>query len=254
VEPTRCPALAYYCRTATIDDRQLALARASLSAQERARHDQRAVADDRRSFAVAHGLLRHRLADAIGRAPAQLTFDHDGFGKPFLVPDGDNRVPVFSLSHSRDVVACVVAPAGRVGIDVEPIRSSLDALGFARRFFSPDETAWLDASAPSDRARRLCALWTLKEALSKALGYGLGLPLTSTSFRISGGTASVAVFPPFDDDAWHCTSVDLGGTHMVGIVANAAAASAPVDLVEVDAGGVRQSSHSCCARRSSDKT
>jgi 4'-phosphopantetheinyl transferase len=179
--------------------------------------------------------LRHVLAGRIGGAPAQVRFDCDRFGKPFLVPDGDGPAPVFNLSHCRDVVACVVAPAGRVGIDVEPIRPSIDALGFARRFFSPAEASWLEAAAPCERALRLCALWTLKEALSKALGYGLGLPLTSTSFEISDGAVSLTVFPPFHDDVWHCASIDLDGTHMVGVVANAAAASAPVDLIEAHA-------------------
>jgi phosphopantetheinyl transferase len=231
---TARPARAYYCRSAGIAGDQLDVMWSWLSADERARHDQRSGTARRQSFAVAHAVLRRVLADATGSAPAQLTFDRDRYGKPFVVPDGDNPPPAFSLSHCHDVVACVVAGTGRVGIDVEPITSSIDAIGFARRFFPPAEASWVEAAAPLHRASRFYALWTLKEALSKALGYGLGLPLTSTSFAISADAVSVALSPPFDDDMWHCASIDLGGTHMVGVVANSAAASAPLDLLEVN--------------------
>ena len=225
--------VAYYCRTIDITDHQLDEARTWFSADERARHDTLSVADDRRSFAAAHGLLRQVLAATVGGSPAQVMFDRDGHGKPFLVPDVARPTVAFSLSHCRDVVACVVAPAGRVGIDVEPIRPSLDSVAFAQRFFSPAEAAWIAAMRSFDRGAGVCAVWTLKEALSKALGYGLGLPLTSTSFEIHGRDVTAAVFPPFDDDVWHCRSIDIDGTHKLGVVANAAAAAAPVDIVEI---------------------
>lgn len=225
--------VAYYCRTTDINDPQLDEARTWFSAEERARHDRLSMADDRRSFAAAHGLLRQVLATTVGGSPAQLMFGRDGHGKPFLVPDVARPTVPFSLSHCRDVVACVIAPAGRVGIDVEPIRPSLDSAAFAQRFFSPAEAAWIAAMPSFDRGSGVCAVWTLKEALSKALGYGLGLPLTSTSFEICGRDVTATVFPPFDDDVWHCGSTDIDGTHTLGVVANAAAAAAPVDVVEV---------------------
>lgn len=230
---TSVPPVAYYCRTSDLTDYQLDEARTWLSAEERARHDRLSMADDRRSFAAAHGLLRQVLAATVGGSPTQGVFDRDRHGKPFLVPDVARPTMAFSLSHCRDVVACVVAPAGRVGIDVEPVRPSLDSVGFAQRFFSPAEAAWIAAMPPFNRGSGVCAVWTLKEALSKALGYGLGLPLTSTSFAICGRDVSATVFPPFDDDVWHCGSIDIDGTHKLGVVANAAAAAAPVDVVEI---------------------
>jgi 4'-phosphopantetheinyl transferase len=225
--------VAYYCRTIDITDHQLDKVRTWFSAEERARHDMLSIPDDRRAFAAAHGLLRQVLATTVGGSPAQVMFDRDGYGKPFLVPGVARPTVAFSLSHCRDVVACVVTPAGRVGIDVEPIRPSLESVAFAQRFFSPAEAAWIAAMPSFDRGSGVCAVWTLKEALSKALGYGLGLPLTSTSFEIYGRDVTAAVFPPFDDDVWHCRSIDIDGTHKLGVVANAAAAAAPVDVVEM---------------------
>jgi phosphopantetheinyl transferase len=115
------------------------------------------------------------------------------------------------------------------------VTTTIDAVAFARRLFTGAEVAWLEAAAPGDQPSRLCTLWTLKEALSKALGYGLGLPLTSTSFTVDSGRVALTVFPSFDDDVWHCATINLG-SHVVSVVANAAAAAVPVDIVEVDVG------------------
>ena len=232
VPRARAGTIASCCRTAGLDPRSLAAARSVLSDDERTRHDQFSRDDDRVAYAMAHALLRGLLAQLTGGEPAALRFDRDVYGKPFIVPD-TTATAVFSLSHCPGVASCVAAPAGRVGIDVEPIATTIDAVAFARRFFTGAEAAWLESAAPCDRPSRLCTLWTLKEALAKALGYGLGLPLTSTSFTIDAGSVALTVFPPFDDDVWHCATVDLG-SHVVSVVANEAAAAAPLHLVEVE--------------------
>lgn len=77
--------------------------------------------------------------------------------------------PAFSITHTRDYVACCVADSGDVGVDLEAIDPRRRVARVARRFFSPREADWLDTQ-PRDR---FFMLWVLKEAYGKATGSGV---------------------------------------------------------------------------------
>jgi 4'-phosphopantetheinyl transferase len=83
-------------------------------------------------------------------------------GKPYL-PDG----PHISLAHSRTAAAVALSTLGPVGVDLEPDRDRPTA-GLARHWFTAPEAEWI-ALHPDD----FLPLWTLKEAVGKALGTGL---------------------------------------------------------------------------------
>jgi 4'-phosphopantetheinyl transferase len=84
-----------------------------------------------------------------------------------------------NISHCRGLVACVAAFECCVGIDAE----SLDAATFdghigssvAEELISREEIGWLRCRPPLTTGAGLLRLWTLKEALAKADGGGLGL-------------------------------------------------------------------------------
>jgi 4'-phosphopantetheinyl transferase len=74
-----------------------------------------------------------------------------------------------SLSHSNGHAAVAVAPAGvRLGVDLEFTRVR-DVASLAQLAFSSRERADLQRRADSERIRHFYTLWTLKEALAKAL-------------------------------------------------------------------------------------
>jgi hypothetical protein len=74
-----------------------------------------------------------------------------------------------SLSHSGGYAALVRAhPALRVGVDLE-LNRPRDSLAIARTAFSAAEMQTLQAAAASERDRLFYAMWTMKEALAKAL-------------------------------------------------------------------------------------
>src|SRR5262249_5736180 len=118
-----------------------------------------------------------------------------------------------SLSHSRGLVACALAHDRLVGVDVQPVDMTLDVMTLARRFFAPEEAAALDACVPEQRASRFCELWTLKEALFKALGLGLGLRPDCASFHVDDGEVSFASRSTLTDGDWSFVVTDVGGTH-----------------------------------------
>ncbi len=83
-----------------------------------------------------------------------------------------------SLSHSGDLVAVAIVPVGtcapvRVGIDVESCRSLGE--GIADLVCTPDE-AGADVAEP-DPGCALMTRWTRKEAVLKAQGVGLVVPM-----------------------------------------------------------------------------
>ena len=117
------------------------------------------------------GLL---LADGVVSAPATAIVRKDAAGAPRLVvyePDtGRYEVRACSLSHSGAWVLCAYAPSrgGRVGVDVE--RRSW-RLPYLRRKYANKADKLLD---PRDSTAAGTVTWSLKEALSKLLGTGMG--------------------------------------------------------------------------------
>lgn len=79
----------------------------------------------------------------------------------------------YSLSHSAGHAALLLAPAGmRLGVDLEALRPR-DYLRIARFAFHEQELSALEASAGEARSELFYVLWTLKEALGKALQLSL---------------------------------------------------------------------------------
>ena len=90
----------------------------------------------------------------------------------------------FNLSHSGETVLCAVSDRP-LGCDVEGLRPFDPAL--PRRFFHPEECAWLFSLPAAEQPAAFMRLWTLKESYVKALGVGLTLPLCDFAFSLSDG-------------------------------------------------------------------
>jgi 4'-phosphopantetheinyl transferase len=156
------------------------------------------------SLAGLH-LLRH-LAHARGVGDFRLEqIQTTELGKPHVEGLGD-----FSISHDEDLVACALTDEGRVGLDVEKVRS-IKIAHFAR-VFTAAELDWID-----DDERRFFDLWTRKEAAVKVSGeHGIGhmqsVNVEHTQARLDGAdlnlhpltlvpdyTACLASDAPIDD-------------------------------------------------------
>lgn len=113
-----------------------------------------------------------------------LVLTRDAHGRPHL--DGDTHHVDLNWSHSGDWLIAAYAENVRVGIDIELLRPRPKALALAKRFFAPEETAWL-ATLADDPARLQHAftrLWCAKEALLKAHGRGLSFGLEKLRFAL----------------------------------------------------------------------
>lgn len=144
--------------------------------------EERAVAaafespERRRSYVIAHALLRTILGKVAGVAPNELVFRYGGRGKPELAGPGSQNVQ-FNMSHSRDVMLVAVAHGRRVGVDIEHIDEPGDVRRITARFLSPRDRDAIER-LPADRQREaFLRCWTRKEAYMKARGDGISRPL-----------------------------------------------------------------------------
>lgn len=162
----------FLCDLGPGDARHLPALLAKLDEAERARAARFRFDQHRLGYAAAHALKRHAL-DRFTGAPRPWRFATGAHGKPRLDPPFD-RVH-FNLSHTDGLVAVALSRSGEIGVDVESTAREPDEATFARLILAPQERAELDGC--EDRPNRLLRRWVAKEALVKAIGLGLSLPV-----------------------------------------------------------------------------
>jgi len=168
--------------------------RETLSAEERHRADRFVFERDRIRYTVAHAVLRHLLSRYCGEPPASLRFSAAAAGKPSL----QSATPLhFNLTHS-DERALLAVGQRELGVDLEKVRSNIEALAISRHYFFGSERDAIESAPSPERDRLFFRYWVAKEAVLKAQGIGLGFPLDRfrIEFRPDGETARVETFDP----------------------------------------------------------
>jgi 4'-phosphopantetheinyl transferase len=155
---------------------------ATLHPSEVARADRFHFEKDRRRFVACRGLLRVLLGKLLSKAPARVRLDEGPHGKPMLRPNGKEG-PQFNLSHSGERVLLAFSE-DTLGVDLEEHRGDVEFLDVAKRFFSPDEAAYLREQPEPERAHTFFRFWSAKEAYLKALGTGFSLPSSCFTIRL----------------------------------------------------------------------
>ena len=187
-----------------------------LSPDERARAARFLRPADRARSIASRTALRELLARYSGEAPAALRFVAGRNGKPALDAAQAGRAPRFNVAHSGRIVLLAFA-ACDVCVDVEAVRSSVEAAALARRFFSPDERAAVSAATPSERDGTFFRIWSRKEAFLKAHGLGLSASLPGFTTTSPAGTGLASVGGVGEFPAGHLLDVEPG-TGYVGAV------------------------------------
>jgi len=124
--------------------------------------------------------------------PSDVVFAYGERGKPGLA--GSNLCFNYSASGSVAVMAFCIGTD--IGIDVEEVRTIDQPLDIASRYFHPLEVRELAATSATERDVAFLRLWTCKEAVVKAAGLGLSMPLDSFCLTdFSSGNARLAHRP-----------------------------------------------------------
>ena len=175
-----------------------------LSSDERARALRFHFEHDAARYIVGRAILRLLTAQYLGREPASLHFSYGAHDKPMLADVGVELQ--FNVAHSDGLVLVAFARQVEIGVDVELQHYLPDLHPVMRSSFAPAERERIEAlpsSASQHSAFFRC--WTRKEAVLKALGWGLARPLDS--FVVELDEARPAVISMTDDpaaaDRWH---------------------------------------------------
>ncbi|TPI40059.1 4'-phosphopantetheinyl transferase superfamily protein [Mesorhizobium sp. B3-1-6] len=149
-----------------------------LNEEERRRAEGLRLERDRRRFEATRGLLRRLLASKLGISPSEIELEYGRLGKPHLSHRMPARDLCFSVSRSGDVAVVALSTRKEVGVDIEAVLPVPEADEIAALCFSASEYGSYTALAPQDRLEGFLRRWTRLEAISKALGCGLGQPLS----------------------------------------------------------------------------
>jgi 4'-phosphopantetheinyl transferase len=153
-----------------------------------------------------------------------VAFDADQNGKPRLASESGFH---FNVSHSGDWVVCATGSLV-VGVDVERIRPRVpDVLD---RVLSKPERDQFECLDEAEQRRFFFTRWAVKEAFSKALGQGVGLPFHEITLvmELSGVIRFLRDGRPVADAACRTFHLDSGHAAATCVVGGEAPASAQI--------------------------
>lgn len=134
-------------------------------------------------------------------------------GKPYLPSPYDHIG--FNPSDSGGWWLMGIVAGAQIGVDLEINRPRVKAIAIARRHFPKAEVDWLSSQANTDHA--FLRLWTMKEALFKAIGRGIGYGLGKPCFQ-PGADGRLMLVDLIGDaapaSAWTCRELELGPDHV----------------------------------------
>ncbi len=170
---------------------------ACLSAAEQRRAQGFISARDRHRFIARRVALRQLLGRYLKLQPGAIRIDEGSGRKPAIGRSGAKHERAgdlpdigFNCSHSDGLALFAFSRDMPVDIDLERVRPMPDANEVARRFFSLHETRALMKIPAQDRLAAFYRCWTAKEALVKALGHGLAMPLDAFTVSVAPGQAA----------------------------------------------------------------
>lgn len=145
--------------------------------------DMKASSDEQHQ--AAHRLLDEAVKRLYGIEKYSLVRGERG--KPFFREYPDI---FFNLSHCRGLVVCAVSDCEN-GADAELVRPC--SKNAAKRIFTGNEMRFVSDSADPDES--FFRIWTLKEAVGKALGTGIFSNLKNYEFRFENGIPVCEALP-----------------------------------------------------------
>lgn len=181
--------------------------------------------EDQEAYRAAHALARFALSSFEAAVPPRAwEFAQTSHGRPEISAEGGVPRLRFNISHTRQVVACIVTRDLDCGVDVESTERRSDLHGLVRTVLAPAELATIAAAPEPERAALFCRYWTLKEAYAKALGRGMSLAFDRLVFELGEGSARLHT----NSDEWHFEQWSPTSTHTL---ATAIRARGPIRLI-----------------------
>lgn len=161
-------------------------------------------ARDRLSFEAGRSWIRGVLSRYLDMAPEKIKFQKGPFGKPYL----DARQSVFfNWSHTDGIWVLAVSHHGPVGVDVELISRRTDRHAVAAVALHKTEQRYISEQPDPDWS--FLNIWVRREALFKAVGFGLHDTMQQISIIDPSAPDLSSVTGP-DGRLWSLCDVKLG--------------------------------------------
>ena len=164
----------------------------------------------RRRFALCRGALRVVLAGRLGCRNEELAFGLSDREKPFALVRGSPASISFNVSHSGKHGLIAVASGGRLGIDVEERATRHDLDGPIADVLGPEERLELAAAQGDGKLHLFFLIWTIKEALIKALGTGHAIDVAGFQAPAEmrrGAATALFRFPHLPGASWRVANL-----------------------------------------------
>lgn len=189
-----------------------------LSDHERQRASEFRLLSRSTQFVVCRAVIRLLLADEVGCDPGQLPLAETRLGRPYLACD--SQTWNFSISHSRHLGLVAIRHDRQVGVDLQYPRLDYPWPRLITRFCRSEEArvALREFQERGDLA--LLERWVAKEALLKAVGYGLTYPPARIHLQREGS-------------GWNCAG-SLVATRRTRIIVLKSLGAIPAALALVD--------------------
>lgn len=165
----------------------------------------------RRRFALCRAALRINLTERLGCSNRQLSFGYLDHGKPFAKVNGRRAPAGFNVSHSGSHGLIALAEHHSLGVDVEERLPRRDLDGIADSVYGSTERCALATAKGQRKLHLFYRLWSLKEALIKALGSGFSLDPAGFEVpepMLHGARSGTFRFPRTPSTTWRL--LDLG--------------------------------------------
>jgi 4'-phosphopantetheinyl transferase len=130
---------------------------------------------DAQNYVLRHGMMRAVLGQYIRKEPQEVPVVHEENGKPILDPQGNTHDIHFSLSRTDEMVCLGISKKSSIGLDIVKCDCSYPFSATAEYLFTPGERQWITRTPSRKQHVRFFRIWSLKEALLKAVGGGVGM-------------------------------------------------------------------------------
>jgi len=129
---------------------------------------------DAQNYLLRYGMVRTVLGEYIEKEPQEVRFVYEESGKPNLDPEGEIHDIHFSLSRTDEMICLGISKKNRIGLDIVNGDPRYPFLATAEYLFTPGERQWI-SQAPYHEQHGFFRIWSLKEALLKAMGGCVGM-------------------------------------------------------------------------------
>ena len=203
----------------TSDGKRESLALSLLDEMETGRYHKFLSIRARREFVLCRAALRVILAERLDCSNEQLSFGHLEHGKPYAKISGRVIDQEFNVSHSDQLGLIAISNNARVGVDIEQHESQRDFAGIGGMVYGPGERRMLAAFSGTEKMEFFYRVWSMKEALIKALGTGFSMSPTKFEIpsQILNGAKSCKFSFPYLKSSWRL--MDMGEQNFAAALA-----------------------------------